>query len=417
MHITFIRHGQSEGNVARLWQGKGNTALTELGRSQARALGERVDLGEFDLVVSSTLDRAMHTAEIAGFRPEPRSAFDEMNLGQWEGLTFDEVAESFPDELESMRAGDNIRWGRTGENAEEFNARVSAGIDEIRAQVGDQARVLIVAHGGTNLAIIRHLLGTDRPPFQVFGAITNTGLSRIGPSDRQLQLSTYNDAAHLGSLGDWAADRLAEGATVVDFVRHGVTAANKERRVQGQEDWGLDPEGEDQARRLHRWLSVADNGNGAQRVYTSSLGRAVETARLVYPEHDLVHDDGLQEIAMGEWQGRLWRDLLAEFAEDMLEMEAGDRDVRRGRTGETFAEVQSRVTETVTAIASEHRGQRIALVSHGLALRSYFAGILGLGHDRYRMLGHLANTAFSRVVVTDRGPLISEFSVQYHLHH
>jgi broad specificity phosphatase PhoE len=417
MHLTIIRHGQSEGNAARLWQGRGNTALTEKGRSQAGALGTRNDLGEFDLVISSTLDRAIETARLAGYEPEPRAAFDEMNLGEWEGSTFEEVAAAFPEDLRAMRAGENVRWGRTGENAEEFNAKVAAGIDIIRAGVDDQARVLIVAHGGTNMAIIRHFLQPKRPPFHLFGPLTNTGVSRLVPRNGVVQLTAYNDAAHLGPVGDWALERLREGASMLDFVRHGVTAANKERRVQGQADWGLHAEGAEQARRLRSWLQRSDNGTGPQRVYTSSLQRAVETARLVYPDQEHVPTDGLMEIAMGEWQGRFWHELVAEFGEEMASMESGRSDIRRGRTGETFEQLQQRVTRTVEEIAASHRGERIALVSHGLALRSYFAGILGFGHDRYRALGGLANTALSRVVVTDDGPLITEFSVQYHLHH
>ncbi|MDH3499057.1 MAG: histidine phosphatase family protein [Acidimicrobiia bacterium] len=412
MQLTLIRHGQSEANAARLWQGEGDAPLTDRGRRQAKALGSRLDLGSFDRVFSSTLVRARTTAGLAGFEAEARQDLGEMRLGEWEGLTFDEVSERFPDELAALRAGEEIRWGRTGETFEEFNGRVTAELARILAHADPRDRILIVAHGGTNNTILRSFLPTDQMMFRVFGAPTNTSITEVTiDTEGAATIERYNDAAHLGPLSDWAEERRSEGAAVVDLVRHGVTQANLERRVQGQADWGLHADGEDQARRLSSWIGHAD------RVYSSSSGRAARTAQLVFPVSDVVHDDGLMEVAMGEWQGEKWEEVVRQFPDEIAALRSGSSDVARGVSGETFADVQGRVASTIASIAAKHKGDRVGVISHGLAIRAYLASVVNLDHTNYRTFGRLGNTAFSRVVVTADGPLIAEYNLQYHLLH
>ncbi len=412
MQLTLIRHAQSEGNAARLWQGRGNAPLTARGRSQARALGRRVDLGHFDRVVSSTLDRAVETARLAGFEAEPRESLVEMDLGEWDGLTFDQVSDRFPDELAALRAGEPIRWGGTGETVDEFTARITSDLAAIIEFANPDDRILIVGHGGTNNTILGNYLQTDQHAFRLFGPMTNTGITQLEIDENgRAVVERYNDSGHLGPLSDWTRERLDDGAVALDFVRHGVTDANLEHRVQGQADWGLHVDGEEQARRLAEWIGAVDF------VYTSPSGRAARTAQLAFPNTDIVCDERLMEIAMGEWQGRLWPEVLADFADEIAAMQSGREDVRRGRNGENFEEVQRRMTASVQAIAERHPGSRLGVVSHGLAIRSYIAGILSLDHTSYRSMQRLGNTAVSRVVVTSDGPLISEYNVAYHLNH
>ena len=410
MLLTLIRHGQSEGNAARLWQGQGNTPLTSRGRSQARALGARCDLGSFDRVFTSHLDRARSTASLAGFDAEPRKHFGEMDLGKWDGMTFEQVSQTYPEELAAMRAGEPVRWGETGETFEEFHGRVNEELDGIIASADDDDHILLIAHGGVNNTILRRYVAPDQPVFRVFAPPTNTGITHldIDTPDRAT-LITYNDAGHLGSVSDWAAERRSDGSSVLDLIRHAVTQANLDARVQGQADWGLNDHGADQARRLGGWISPPDA------VYTSSSGRAERTAELAFPGHQVSRDDRLMEAHMGEWQGRTWSDIERTHPGDVAALRSGARDVARGGSGETFADVQLRVTAAIGEISAAHTGQRVGVVSHGLALRAYLAGLMDMDHATYRTLGRLDNTAFSRVVITDDGPLISEFNITYHL--
>ena len=72
-HIMFMRHGQSEANARHIWQGKGSSPLTVKGQAQATSAGLRLQMREFDLVISSDLERAADTARLARFEPDQRS--------------------------------------------------------------------------------------------------------------------------------------------------------------------------------------------------------------------------------------------------------------------------------------------------------------------------------------------------------
>ncbi|HEX5839672.1 MAG TPA: histidine phosphatase family protein, partial [Anaerolineales bacterium] len=91
--FVFLRHAESVGNVESRWQGQSDYPLTEKGRAQARALSERwkTEDVKFDLVITSTLERAQETARIAtsyleGVRIEFNPILMERHIGQMEGM-------------------------------------------------------------------------------------------------------------------------------------------------------------------------------------------------------------------------------------------------------------------------------------------------------------------------------------------
>jgi len=105
-HELFVlRHGQTEWNRAGRHQGQLDSPLTEEGRRQALwqggilqdLIGERRDVSAF----VSPLGRAVQTAELAlkeiGLEPSVDERLKEVHFGQWQGLTSDQIAESYPD--------------------------------------------------------------------------------------------------------------------------------------------------------------------------------------------------------------------------------------------------------------------------------------------------------------------------------
>ena len=147
--FLLLRHGQTALSVQRRYSGRGNPALTELGRAQADAaaayLGERDDIAA---VISSPLQRALITADAAARRLGLEVTVDddliETDFGDWEGLTFGEAAERDP-EL-------HLRWLRDtslpppgGESFDDVAVRVRRARDRIIAEYGD-ATVLVVSH-------------------------------------------------------------------------------------------------------------------------------------------------------------------------------------------------------------------------------------------------------------------------------
>jgi broad specificity phosphatase PhoE len=147
--FLLLRHGQTELSVERRYSGRGNPALTELGRAQADAaaayLAERDDIAA---VISSPLQRARVTAEAAasklGLDVTIEADLIETDFGAWEGLTFGEAADRDPD-LHQRWLRDTSLAPPDGESFDEVAHRVRRARNRLIAEYGD-ATVLIVSH-------------------------------------------------------------------------------------------------------------------------------------------------------------------------------------------------------------------------------------------------------------------------------
>lgn len=160
--ILLARHGESDWNRAKRWQGHADRPLTELGREQARELATRLENTELDAVYASDLQRARETAEIAaaphGLDVRELPALREVDVGAWSGLTRAEAAERYPEAYRRWEAGGE-GWD-DGETYEELAERIVQAIMRI---AGDHPgeRVLVVTHGGSIRAVHAAALGVD----------------------------------------------------------------------------------------------------------------------------------------------------------------------------------------------------------------------------------------------------------------
>ncbi|MEX1006174.1 MAG: histidine phosphatase family protein [Acidimicrobiia bacterium] len=408
VRIIFVRHARSEANEAEIWQGQGDAVLSETGRAQAAALGRRLAAREFDLVVSSDLSRAHETALATGHPVEVDSTWREMNLGDWEGRTFQEVAVEHPDLLEAIRAGEAVRFGKIGESIQEFEDRAHAALDALVQRVGSGS-VAVVTHGGLIDAIAGRLIG--RAGRRTYPIVTNTSLTEIryesiGDEPPRYRLQTFNDATHLGWNEGFLGRMRQEGKTVVGFVRHGVTRANMERRIQGQTCWGLDDRGRDQAARLAASYGPVD------RIWSSPIQRAMETAAALAPP-TATPDDDLMEMGFGTWEGTNYADLLAKGDEIARRIFIDGEDLPRGGA-ESFADVAKRMRAFLDRVEASP-AERVLAVSHGAAIKSLVADIHGRGTEVNRDLAVSHNTGVTHVVLTDEGPWLADWSVAPHL--
>ncbi len=158
MYLYLVRHGQSEGNVAKTFHGHIDYPLTPLGREQARQAAEKLKGVSFTRCVASDLSRAWDTAlacvEGRGIVPECCPGLREQFVGDAEGLTWEEMGQRFPG-IREMYISD---WSHTtppgGEPPEEMARRVGACVDEIIRRGED---TLVVAHNGSLSLMLKHL--------------------------------------------------------------------------------------------------------------------------------------------------------------------------------------------------------------------------------------------------------------------
>ena len=156
--LLLIRHAESSWNAAGRWQGHGDPPLSDRGRAQANALARELASETIDVLVSSDLRRAAETAEILGqargLRPELNPQLRELDLGDWEGLTRDQIERTAADVLRRFDAGDlDVRPGG-GENRREIERRAFSVVTGLIDAHPDRRLALV-----THLGVIRALLG------------------------------------------------------------------------------------------------------------------------------------------------------------------------------------------------------------------------------------------------------------------
>ncbi len=146
----MARHGETEWNRERRFQGHADPPLNASGREQARELAQRLAGSNLRAVYSSPLARARETAEIVAAELslpiETRTALREVDVGSWQGLTRDEVQERFPEAFRRWLVDLGHGWD-DGESYDELGRRVVADLLELAARHPAE-RILAVTHGG-----------------------------------------------------------------------------------------------------------------------------------------------------------------------------------------------------------------------------------------------------------------------------
>jgi probable phosphoglycerate mutase len=194
-------------------------------------------------------------------------------------------------------------------------------------------------------------------------------------------------------------------------IRHGETAWNVDTRIQGQLDIGLNPTGQRQAERLGRAMA----GERLDAVYSSDLGRAHDTARALARHAGLpVHTDAaLRERAFGVFEGMTFAEIEQRFPD-------GARRWRRREAsfgpegGETLVDFYARVVAGVAGIAARHRGQHIAVVTHGGVLDALYRAAARIALDAPRTW-QVGNASINRLLHGDHGFTLVGWADSFHL--
>ncbi|WP_194725355.1 histidine phosphatase family protein [Noviherbaspirillum malthae] len=176
--------------------------------------------------------------------------------------------------------------------------------------------------------------------------------------------------------------------TEILLIRHGETAWNAIRRLQGHLDIPLNPEGERQAAALGRSLV----GTKIDAVFSSDLQRARQTASAIAAHHGLPvqTDAGLRERCYGAFEGMLYAEISERYPQDFAAWKARDIDARFPpgvHVAETMREFATRTIDAIKRIAIEARKndcRRIAMVAHGGVLECAYRAALQMDFAQER---------------------------------
>ncbi len=200
MRLILVRHGESVGNSENRLQGHEDYDLTDLGRRQASLTAERLAAEETAHVYSSSLLRALATAEVAAARlgrePVVLPDLSEYHFGEMAGETYADLRQRFGT---SVSAGERVYPGEEGRDV--FYRRVTSAIWQIvEAHPGES--VAVVTHAGPIALFCQSVLGLPyrRPmPFSIDNCSLNLVEVAETAGDRASRavLVSINDACHL----------------------------------------------------------------------------------------------------------------------------------------------------------------------------------------------------------------------------
>lgn len=173
--------------------------------------------------------------------------------------------------------------------------------------------------------------------------------------------------------------------TEILLIRHGETAWNAIKRLQGHLDIPLNAEGERQAAALGRAL----RDESLDAIFSSDLQRARQTAQAIAVPRGMVvrTEPGLRERCYGAFEGMLYAEISQRFPEAYKAWQARDIDARFPEgvfAAETLREFSNRAVGAIKRIVSEGKYRRVALVSHGGVLEAAYRAAQGLGYAHAR---------------------------------
>ena len=163
-HLTLVRHGQTDWNLARRIQGSTDIPLNETGRADAVRAAEKLALTTHHAVYTSPLLRARETAEIiadrlglevAGIVPDIR----EREFGDGEGMLVEEYIQAYGDWHAEVPGAESLR--EVGERS--ITALHEIAREARRRSTPRAESVIVVAHGGVIRAVIDHVSGGTLP--------------------------------------------------------------------------------------------------------------------------------------------------------------------------------------------------------------------------------------------------------------
>jgi broad specificity phosphatase PhoE len=204
--LFLVRHGRTGWNKEQIFRGTKDIPLDDVGRGEALLVGERLKEEGLRAVYSSPLARATETAEaIARFHSvevEVMAGLNDLNFGEWEGLSQATVKKQFPDLYQQWLQAPHQVVFPSGEGLEAVRSRAMKVIEEI-IERHPQDTVALVSHRVVLKVVICALLGLDNSHFWNIGQDT-TAVNCFHYKDGRWVVALLNDTCHLKAVGEQA---------------------------------------------------------------------------------------------------------------------------------------------------------------------------------------------------------------------
>ncbi len=203
MKLILVRHGETKWNQENRVVGHTGMALNNNGRKQAGLLAQALKDREVSCIYSSPLKRARETAAVIarahGLHVVTVDALKEVDAGELEGLTFDEVVERYGDFLQEWIKDTPSFSIPGGESITELRERTWPAVQRIVNEHPDEV-VIAVSHSLAILSIISRALGMNISDFRRL-RLSVASISVLDFGEHVASLALFNDTCHLESGG------------------------------------------------------------------------------------------------------------------------------------------------------------------------------------------------------------------------
>jgi len=198
--IIAVRHGETSWNADSRIQGQRDVALNDTGRWQAQRVGRALAEEAITAVYSSDLERAQATAQsisdLKGIPVIPHEGLRERSFGMFEGRTFDEIHQTWPEHAQNWRKR-IPEWQppEGGESLIQLRERVTRTMEQLAAKhPGEQ--IVVVAHGGVLDALYRVATGQEVNSPRTW-ELPNGAINRLLWTPQGFTLVGWSDTQHL----------------------------------------------------------------------------------------------------------------------------------------------------------------------------------------------------------------------------
>jgi len=193
LEILLIRHGETDYNKSGMFAGSTDIGLNETGMTQALRLGERLKDETIYNIYSSDLKRCVETGKHVESNIIFSENLREMNFGCWEGLTYNEIKEKYPDDLKMWESDWSGYVIPEGESFNQMSRRLLKEFGQIiKVNKGSVDKVAVISHSGCIRSILgHHIIGSVKESWRF--RIENATVSRLYIINDYMFLKSLNE--------------------------------------------------------------------------------------------------------------------------------------------------------------------------------------------------------------------------------